>query len=288
MNRPEPTIRVAVDPTNPGQFFACCGLLELADRLWPGAEGWFEDDGREFCIYGEGRATDSLLGLLDALITCPAFTRLEQDTSTNAAGTNEPADDESEEEEARGKKPKADPVLLGAPLSLTLDWWLRFDGSENLFKTWAANATSQQMFRKWQGPLRALREEIANQPHKLLEKCTKMQGSYGFDSLLGWDAYDVGFSLNEHNSLKKLPTRPAVELLGALGLQSFRPVLNERKRQVTYSTWAVPLLPNVARAVASGAISVPGSRRYRAEFVSRGKFKGLAFASPILRGESDE
>ena len=34
-------IRVNVDPTNPGQFFACCGLLELADRLWPGAEGWF-------------------------------------------------------------------------------------------------------------------------------------------------------------------------------------------------------------------------------------------------------
>ncbi|TWW08183.1 hypothetical protein E3A20_26890, partial [Planctomyces bekefii] len=24
---------VNVDPTNPGQFFACCGLLELADRL---------------------------------------------------------------------------------------------------------------------------------------------------------------------------------------------------------------------------------------------------------------
>ena len=43
-------IRITVDPTNPGQFFACCGLLELADRLWPGAEGWFETDDREFCI----------------------------------------------------------------------------------------------------------------------------------------------------------------------------------------------------------------------------------------------
>ena len=41
MTNPEPSIRVKVDPTNPGQFFACCGLLELADRLWPGAEGWF-------------------------------------------------------------------------------------------------------------------------------------------------------------------------------------------------------------------------------------------------------
>ena len=30
-------IRIPVKLTNPGQFFACCGLLELADRLWPGA-----------------------------------------------------------------------------------------------------------------------------------------------------------------------------------------------------------------------------------------------------------
>ena len=39
MSDPIPSITVAVDPTNPGHFFACCGLLELADRLWPGAEG---------------------------------------------------------------------------------------------------------------------------------------------------------------------------------------------------------------------------------------------------------
>jgi CRISPR-associated protein Csb3 len=39
---PRPNITIPVDLTNPGQFFACCGLLELADRLWPGAEGWFE------------------------------------------------------------------------------------------------------------------------------------------------------------------------------------------------------------------------------------------------------
>ena len=42
MTKVEPTIRIPVDLTNPGQFFACCGLLELASRLWPGAEGWFE------------------------------------------------------------------------------------------------------------------------------------------------------------------------------------------------------------------------------------------------------
>ena len=45
MSNPQPSIRVKVDVTNPGQFFACCGLLELADRLWPGVEGWFDGGG---------------------------------------------------------------------------------------------------------------------------------------------------------------------------------------------------------------------------------------------------
>ncbi|MFO7904351.1 MAG: hypothetical protein ACQESR_23920 [Planctomycetota bacterium] len=31
MNQPVPDIMVKVDMTNPGQFFACCGLIELAD-----------------------------------------------------------------------------------------------------------------------------------------------------------------------------------------------------------------------------------------------------------------
>jgi CRISPR-associated protein Csx14 len=38
MSNHTPNIRIPVDLTNPGQFFACCGLLELADRLWPGAD----------------------------------------------------------------------------------------------------------------------------------------------------------------------------------------------------------------------------------------------------------
>ena len=42
MTNTNPSIRIDVDTSNPGQFFACCGLLELADRLWDGAEGWFD------------------------------------------------------------------------------------------------------------------------------------------------------------------------------------------------------------------------------------------------------
>jgi len=64
-------IRVNVDPTNPGQFFACCGLLELADRLWPGAEGWFEKG--EFCVECEG-GLPTLLAILVKDLPTPILT----------------------------------------------------------------------------------------------------------------------------------------------------------------------------------------------------------------------
>ena len=65
MKQPEPRFRVHVDVSNPGQFFACCGLLELAHRLWPGAEGWFEN-GR-FCVASLAPLTYSLEEMLEVL-----------------------------------------------------------------------------------------------------------------------------------------------------------------------------------------------------------------------------
>ena len=64
-------VRVRVDPTNPGQFFACCGLLELADRLWNGAEGWFDRE-TTFCIVPALSGLDpSAAAFLDAVAGCP-------------------------------------------------------------------------------------------------------------------------------------------------------------------------------------------------------------------------
>src|SRR3954467_14091594 len=62
MNNHQPSINLAVDPTNPGQFFACCGLLELAHRLSSEAHGWF--DCRKFFL----SADRGLKELLSAMI----------------------------------------------------------------------------------------------------------------------------------------------------------------------------------------------------------------------------
>ena len=252
MKQPEPRFRVHVDVSNPGQFFACCGLLELAHRLWPGAEGWFEN-GR-FCVASLAPLTYSLEEMLEVLTKCDAYTEGEKNEANSRTQSSE--------------KSKTEPVILDAPIDMRLDWWLRDDGTVNLFKTWAANATSQQMFRKWREPLHKCIEQIRDDVARIFHLTARVQGSYGFDSELGWDALAVGFSLNEHARYKKLPTHPAVELLGAVGLQRFFPDLDGTQQTVRYATWYIPLSPPVARLAALGVLPAAIGRRLQTRFIS--------------------
>jgi hypothetical protein len=111
------SIRINVNPTNPGQFFSCCGLLELADRRWPGAEGWFE--GREFCIDTQGSQGD--------LITALTHVKLVQLDST---------DDTSS------------PIEIGEPFrTLRLDWWQDDHAGGKELKVWAGTMESVRIAR---------------------------------------------------------------------------------------------------------------------------------------------
>jgi CRISPR-associated protein Csx14 len=259
MTHTAPGISVNVDVTNPGQFFACCGLLELAHRLWLGAEGWFQSG--LFSVAPLSMRNCSLKTLLEVLIECNVRT-------------------------ANRSDPKTDPIELSDPIGICLSWWLRDSGKPSLFKTWAANATSQQMFSKWRAPLKDCLKNIERFPERLFQHTSRIQGPYGFDSELGWDALTIGFSLNEHPEYKKLPTHPAVELLGAIGLQRCFPDFDEKKQTVRYATWHVPLTPPVARLATMGALSVAASQRFRTRFVYRGSFKGLEKAI-IIQGERE-
>ena len=119
MTHPDPSITVKVDLTNPGQFFACCGLLELAARLWPGAEGWFKDD--EFCIACHDPLEKLLQKITDA--------ELEQ---------IDPDDD------------MASPIRLSAPFNLTLDWWTDELSGGRQLKVWAGSMRSVRIARAMQ------------------------------------------------------------------------------------------------------------------------------------------
>ena len=51
------SIKINLDLTNPGQFFACCGLHELADRIWPETKAMF--DKNAFCLLPPANAADA-------------------------------------------------------------------------------------------------------------------------------------------------------------------------------------------------------------------------------------
>src|SRR5713101_7923646 len=101
------SIRINVDPTNPGQFFACCGLLELAYRLRPGAEGWFE--GKSFCISGGGELAELIRGVISA-----EFAQLDPDDDTGS------------------------PIEIRSPFRpFRLDWWQDDRAGGKDLKVWA-------------------------------------------------------------------------------------------------------------------------------------------------------
>jgi len=261
MSQTTSTISVNVDVTNPGQFFACCGLLELADRLWPGAEGWFS--GPCFHVACTAEPCELIAGVVDALMGCTVYAQESED-------------------------PKTAPLFLSNPIAMRLDWWLTHGEVNRFFKTWASNATSRQMFEKWRKPLRRLRGQALAKPEQILTLDQRLQGSYGFDSAVGWDALNIGFSLNEHAGLKQMPTRPFVELLGTIGLQRFFPRVRvsgsgkQARAIVNYATWRVPLPPIVAGIAMLGQLPHIIGEGLCTRSVTRGSFKGLDRARTVV------
>lgn len=270
MSYPEPNIVVNVDVTNPGQFFACCGLLELADRLWPGAEGSFAEIGRSFHIICNG----TLREIIDFLATSPpsALERLD------ANGL----------EVASIIAPLVFTFESGSTSPLVLDAWTRIavvKGSAQVVANppWNFWSGQQTSMRIWAGLRRELNNQLASlSPGGLSDLFSKrllQKGRFGFDPAPAWNALDVGFSPNERGI--EVESSPATELLAAVGLQRFRPVMNDSRDGFDYFTWHRPLSPAVAAASMAGAISDRHTHRYRASVTTRGQYAALDFAYPL-------
>jgi hypothetical protein len=219
------TIRINVDATNPGQFFACCGLLELADRLWERAEGWFGN--KEFCISGKGNLAD-----LITAISIANLTQIDPDDNTSS------------------------PIEFGAPFRpLRLDWWQDERAGGKALKVWAGTMESTRIARAMQHAMRDVKFQsadlldigvIAYDPDNL----TKKVEPYYFDARRARNAHsrDIGFSPND---LQITTTAfPAVELLCLVGLQRCLPSRTDQPRVFDYCTWVQPLPLNLLASVA--------------------------------------
>lgn len=250
MSTPNQSFSVKVDMTNPGQFFACCGLLELAHRLWPGAEGWFED-GQFFISTPESKGT--VKHLLQELATAKA---------TPLTGSNDP---------------KLPPIHLGLPFNLRIDWWLDERGDKRVFgKMFSGQKrTLKDVTRLQEALVSALKEE--RDSNTAFDWSVPLEGRFGVDPRAAWEALKVGFSPNKQGM--EVATYFVVELLGAVGLQTSPP--NTNGSGYVFSTWSLPLPACVGRAAAASLIPAISGDQFYFELTTRGSYKGFDYATPI-------
>lgn len=227
MSIPTPDITLDADLRNPGQFFACCGVLELASRLWPGSEGWFAGEGsRAAFLVATHSGHNNPLGEIVSKL-CDS-----EDLVVIAADEN--IDD---------VQPDRQPVVL-LPFNLRLDWWLDSygDGDKSELKVWAGQQTPMRNMNSLRQVWREIHSPGTTEliSAKFFRQCRPMKGRFGFDPSASWEALDVGFSPDEQNI--PVQTSPATEILAAIGLQRCRPAASENKRRwFFYRPWQTPL-----------------------------------------------
>lgn len=269
-------IRVPGDMANPGQFFACCGLLELAARLWPGTTAAFSADG---FIIAPSNESASL---------CTLFVSYQSAELRVGGATCAEIDRENDDG-------LASPMSLGSPFDLTLDWWV-----DKSLKPWAGSMNAELIFRAMRAailpdsrdPLNdigVVRDEAPVFTGQRRSRVPKKREPFYFDARRGSNAkaLDIGFAPDAFSMTSA--ACPAVEALCIVGLQRFRPALTERPRVFDYWTWRVPLPPVLAAAAACGRLSGVAGERYRFENgfrTDQRKHKGFLPATRVNEGDT--
>jgi|GEM_PF-96060 len=291
---PKAVVRLLMEPTNPGEFFACCGLLELAHRVWKGAEGWFE--GEEFCLRPvESHEVRSVcpVGLVDALARClltnnMGATEVARLTELSRMSRKERAKDPRLEDEKKAleSQRREAPILLHDPINLRIDWFLDTRAGGSRFKTWAGQQSVIDIAAGMHGALsQASWDEIP--PSEWLSQSIPVDSlPFQFDSDLSGQgaAIDAGFSFDPLGL--KMPSRPLLELAAFVGLQRFRPLPVPNENLYRFNLWTTPLLPSVAAPAACGAVATPGASRYEFRLLYRTKYLKSFLPAQPYQGEA--
>jgi CRISPR-associated protein Csx14 len=250
-------LKVPFDPRNPGQFYACCGLIELLELATKSTTSKFVIDSRrphfaELIVKSESELDMSCV--IDAVrhATYRTFKR------------------ETAEKEAE-KDSIAPAVVSIFGREFILDWWLdEFHEKATSFKCWAGQMTTQKL--------------ISEMPKLVSESDLSFTSSaftstrFGVDPRSAWVALDLGYSPNEQGEESR--TYPVVELLAAFGLEGFRPA-GKRNSGFEYSLWLSELPLAIARTAAARPWDGLAATRFKFELGERGSYKVFCFAEPI-------
>lgn len=284
MSTTTPSFSINVDPTNPGQFFACCGLLELADRLWPGAEGWFASDGRRFHVKCAEHTLAELLQVIGSIQLQSSL----GDDGLKRLGTLLSVPKDSLTDQDRNDKERlkqlwsVERVYLSSPFNLALDWWWDEMSGATLLKTWAAKQFVLDIAR----PLVAAIKDI-NWHDAGIENClsTTAQISglpFYFDAENNTQNTPRDFGVATADVKLAPSDRPLLETLTFVALQRYRPWRIRSSDLIQYAIWKTPQTPSVSAAIASGRVDIPDIRRFAFRMLYRTKYmKAFLPSTPV-------
>ena len=224
---------IPLDVLNPGQVFACLGLmeatLELVGECKAGFD-WSDPAGDRFVLRCGGE-TEPVPRVLDFLLNC------EVRFVMPAIGTYETSKWGVSCRQAEGfaypSRPPGSAATLAAELAwagetLLVDYWA--DSTRDNAKFWAGSggypgaARLQEMLglvRRHEGAFRQTPFDVAD----------RMSSSYRLDWRRDYVPIDAGFSPNNHASIVTIGY-PGVEILAAIGLGHARPL---RHQKLAYS-----------------------------------------------------
>ena len=242
--------RIPVDLFNPGQVFACLGLMEAADILLGDATGAFDwrDESAPAFILRTAGADDPLHAVIDFLLTAQVDALSPVNSKNRTEKWDVPTATLPNTAPLPAPDPKS-PATLPARLfteshTIILDYWM--DGEEHTgrdnAKFWAGSGgyPGAALLRDAIALLQAEPQRVKGE---LLDFAVPQSSSFRLDWRRDYIPLDTGFSLNEHNHITTVGY-PLVEVLAAIGLTHARPQRLHDKLHYRYAALGLPDLPN--------------------------------------------
>jgi CRISPR-associated protein Csb3 len=281
---------VPVDLFNPGQVFACLGLLEAADALLGDAEGafdWGDETDVRFLLRAGG--TDKPVSVvLSFLLSADVSSVAPPGSSHTTQGWGVPTevlDSDAPFPFPEPPSPATLPTILRSPVSteasrleLSIDYW----GDEtrrDSVKFWGGGAgyPGAALARD---ALDIVRQKLASGAEAFtravqdpLNLSAEQSSSFRFDWRRDYVPIDIGFSVNTQKGRIATVGFPLVELLAAVGLSHARPtrlgVLDYRYGVV--GPWHGLLDPVFLRAGLGGTELALPRRSFRMQLAWPGK-----------------
>ncbi|MEK7483596.1 MAG: hypothetical protein AABZ60_04595 [Planctomycetota bacterium] len=288
-------IEIQVNPQNPLQYLACCGIFEIISRFDQLVESYWNFTSETYFVI---ESTIYEKFLMNCLVN--TFTDWENYWQTIpfkneivCIEINFRLDLQNEKKEINETK-------------LCLDWWyeyLNFKGEikeKSAWKMYAGQQTAEKITKDMVlTSCEILKKKKPVTISELINFNQGMSGRFGFDPRSSRNALDSGFSANDIGL--ETPTYPFAELLAVIGSQYFFPhrtltssgnlstrgwiekkiSQNEVLEYFRYRLWHSPLPITLARMIAYGGIptdhfntTIMFSRR-----ASRDKYSNLTMAT---------